>query len=270
MFIADKDLKKEIIEVVESSEKILFVVSPYIDIDDSTKKAFKELHDNVSKIIIYRDNSSVNTAAGISEQSRRFFKSLPFVELVAVKDLHAKVYLNERFAVISSMNLTKSSNENFEVGWNIDAEEESEDFFELWGYIMHILESDKCDFSEERFKNIIPKKPFIIDKEGPKVLINGREVEDEVFRNLHKSCNVKHGICIRCSNTSLEFYTRRPLCLSCFKEWNIYKNPYFKENYCHRCGLEFKTDLNSPLCDSCNHVFLFEMEREWKKFNEHI
>lgn len=265
MIIANKELKEEIDLVIETSEKMVIIISPYIDIDEDTKSAFKKLAPEVSKVIVYRENSNPTNRAGISDDSRFFFKSLPYIELITVKDLHAKIFFNEFEAIISTMNLTKSSNNNFEVGWSIDAEEEQEEFFELAHYIESILKSDKCNLSEDRVKNIMPGNLFGLSISGTDIIINGQQIPENTFKHFHDSCNVKHGVCIRCGITSMKFYPRQPLCLNCFKEWRKFKNRFHNEKVCHRCGVEVKTTINDPLCGACMHVYKFEMEREWKK-----
>lgn len=266
--ITDRDLRHAIESAIKYAEKFIFIVSPYIDLDEDVKKAFNHLKSEVIKIIVYRQSDKSNYKSGISNDSREFLKSLPNVEFVAVKNLHAKFYINEDIGLISSMNLTKSSNHNYEIGVDIEREEDDDMYFECLEYLLKdILLSQDSNIDIERIKNIIPKRPFVLEFSAKQVYINGEEVSLDVFKKYHDHCNVKHGYCIRCASTEIAFYPNQPFCSKCFSEWNKFKNPEYDEKYCHRCSMETKTAINEPLCDNCDEVYEFEIEREWKKFN---
>tara|TARA_R110001599_G_scaffold198470_5_gene395330 strand:- start:175 stop:1002 length:828 start_codon:yes stop_codon:yes gene_type:complete len=265
--ITDRDLRHAIESEIRNAKKFVFIVSPYIDLDEDMMKAFNSLKSEVIKIIVYRQSDNSNFKSGISNGSRDFLKSLPNVEFVAVKNLHAKFYINEEVGVISSMNLTKSSNHNYEIGVDIDKEDD-EMYFECLEYLLKgILLGQDSNIDIERIKNIIPKRPFILETSAKSVFINGEELDIDTFKSFHDFCNTKHGYCIRCSNTEISFYPNQPFCSKCFAKWIKFKNPEYEEKYCHRCGMETNTEINEPLCDNCMEVYEFEMEREWKKIN---
>jgi hypothetical protein len=265
--IIDRELKHGIETLIAYTETFIFLVSPYIDLDEDLKKAFSKLKPEIIKTIVYRKSDSSTNKSGISNDSRLFLKSLANVELVSVKNLHAKIYINEKYTVISSMNLTSSSNHNYEIGVKIENEIEYEMFEDSLAYLVYILRSDDSDISDERLKNIIPKQRFVLDYSPSEVKINGKSVDLKIFESLHKNCNTKHGYCIRCESTKIEFYPNRPLCPKCYAEWSKYKNHDYQETCCHRCGMEINTDIRNPLCDSCSDIYNFEIEREWKKIN---
>jgi len=266
--ITDRDLRHAIESEIRNAYKFIFIVSPYIDLDDDIKKTFNHLKPEVIKIIVYRQSDKSNFKSGISDGSREFLKSLPNVEFVAVKNLHAKFYINEEVVVISTMNLTKSSNHNYEIGVAIEREEDDDMYFECMEYLLKgILLSQDSNIDIERIKNIIPKRPFILDYNAKQVIINGEKVNLNKFKSFHNHCNVKHGYCIRCASIEVGFYPNQPFCANCFSEWNKFKNPDYEEKYCHRCSMKTNTVINEPLCDNCEEVYEFEIEREWKKLN---
>ena len=187
------------------------------------------------------------------------------MEFVYLKNLHAKLYMNEDVVITSSMNLTDSSRHNSEVGIQFLRDEDIDIYNQCFGYLMYVLQSDYSDINEERFKNIIPKFPFTLDTDGPEIKINGQVMKNVDFRKLPVNCNVKHGFCIRCESEKIEFNPLKPMCPSCFKVWDKYRNKSHEENCCHRCGVPANTYLNDALCDDCGNVFEFEIEREWNK-----
>src|SRR5680860_150841 len=114
--ITDRDLRHAIESVIRHAKTFIFIVSPYIELDEDTIKAFMYLKPEVVKLIVYRHSDKSGHKSGISKNSREFLNTLSNVEMVAVKKLHAKFYANEELGLISSMNLTKSSNHNYEMG----------------------------------------------------------------------------------------------------------------------------------------------------------
>ena len=266
--ITDRDLRHAIESEIRNADKFVFIVSPYIDLDEDIKKAFNHLKPEVVKIIVYRQSDKSSFKSGLSDGSRELLKSFPNVEFVAVKNLHAKFYINEEVGIISSMNLTKSSNHNYEIGVNIEIDRDVDMYFECLEYLLKgILLSQDSNIDIERIKNIIPKRPFVLEFSAKRVHINGEKVNLNIFKTFHDHCNVKHGYCIRCGTTEIAFYPNQPFCTKCFSEWNKFKNPEYDEKYCHRCGIEIKTTINEPFCDNCNEVYELEMEREWNKMN---
>ncbi len=266
--LTDRDLRHSIERTIGIAQTFLFIVSPYIDLDEDIKKAFSKLGDDVVKAIVYRKEGNINSRSGISNDSRAFLKSLPNVELIAVKNLHTKLFMNEQYTVISTMNLTSSSNHNYEIGVEFDNEEEFDKFNECLDYLVYdILDSKDSDISKERLRNIIPKQLFVLEYSPSEVKINGKKIDLKKFEALHKNCNAKHGYCIRCESSIIDFYPNRPLCPKCFKEWSNFKNSSYEEKYCHRCGMEAATSINEPLCNSCEQVYKFEIEREWEKMS---
>lgn len=264
--ITDRDLRHAIESEIRNADKFIFIVSPYIDLDEDIKKAFNHLKPEVIKIIVYRQSDKSSYKSGISDKSREFLKSLTNVEFVAVKNLHAKFYVNEEMAVISSMNLTKSSNHNYEIGVDVEKDLDVDMYFECLEYLLKdVLLSQDSNIDIERIKNIIPKRPFVLEFSAKQVNINGQEVDLYDFKTFHNKCNVKHGYCIRCGDSEITFYPNQPLCSKCFSKWNKFKNPEYEEKFCHRCGMETRTEINEPLCDNCIDVYEFEIEREWKK-----
>lgn len=261
----DRVLKYQIETLISKSKKFLFIVSPYIEIGADVKSALEEIQKDVPKTIIYRRNENREDKSGIDNDSRIFLKSMPNIEFVSVDNLHAKFYFNEESALISTMNLTKSSEYNFEIGVSIDRGEDFDLYQDVLEYFAKIMKSDKSDINDERVKNIIPKPLFTLDMFGQEIKINGKVIAKTDFEKLQVNCNVKHGYCIRCKSPEVDFNPLIPFCLECFKVWNKFKNRDFEENCCHRCGRETQIFIDEALCEDCFYIFKHEVEVEWKK-----
>ena len=61
---------------------------------------------------------------------------------------------------------------------------------------------------------------------------------------------VTKGYCIRCGDRK-KFDFKKPLCLDCYDEWAFYSNPDYEEDCCHKCGRDWGTTIDRPLCTNC-------------------
>ena len=60
--------------------------------------------------------------------------------------------------------------------------------------------------------------------------------------------------CIRCGKAMPEFDLQKPYCDKCYASWARYKNPTYKEKYCHGCGNDNTHSVISyekPTCKGC-------------------
>jgi hypothetical protein len=263
--LVNRDLKHNIEAAIRNAERYLFIISPYIDIGTGMQKALLEVSKEAIITVVYRKSGGSSHKSGINDASRTFLRSLPNTEFVVVENLHAKIYMNEDAAIISTMNLTQSSNHNFEIGVGIDRFRDIEMYDETLNYIIYMLQSDKSDLTEERFENIRPTLPFTLDIYGKEIKVNGKVISKQDLKDLQAACNVKHGYCIRCKSPELEFNPIAPYCKSCFNVWLKYKNRDYEENCCHRCGRDGGSLIDATLCASCDDIYLSEIENAWGK-----
>ncbi|PHI18046.1 hypothetical protein CEQ90_19985 [Lewinellaceae bacterium SD302] len=98
--------------IVKESKSVIYLVSPYIRLNDDLYERIKEANDRGVKIIVVYGKQDMLTDAD------EYFKNLSNSYLYYHKNLHAKVYLNESIGLITSMNLYTSSslNPNRELG----------------------------------------------------------------------------------------------------------------------------------------------------------
>ena len=72
---------------------------------------------------------------------------------------------------------------------------------------------------------------------------------------VQKTKNMNNGgYCIRCK-ADLKLNPEHPLCFNCYKAWEMYKNPEYKEKFCHACGKESITTIEKPFCYDCFKKF---------------
>lgn len=120
IFIPPMEIATRIMTLIDNAKTELILISPYISIDkwDKFKKCLQRAIDRGVAITIYaRENA---------EQNLETIRSLN-LELVLVRDLHAKIYLNESYAIASSQNLVQYSDSNsIDFAYSTEKEEERE------------------------------------------------------------------------------------------------------------------------------------------------
>lgn len=100
--------------ILKNAKEWVILVSPYIDICQRYKSLIQEKsEDNIPVTIIWGKKKK---QLKFDSETKDWIKSMKSVKDVFYKDLHAKCYLNEEEAIITSMNLYQASQKNIEVG----------------------------------------------------------------------------------------------------------------------------------------------------------
>ena len=174
------------------------------------------------------------------------------VNVHAVKNLHAKIYLNESSVLVTSMNLLESSSENsMEICISINDEKAQND---VRGYVKTLLQI--AQRTDEGKKTATRPANFLSKTRKHQTVSEGRSgykagaPESPLESLLNEFVVATGGRCIRCKE-SIPFDPDRPLCDDHFKIWRRYENWDFEEDYCHRCGADSDTSHGKPLCRPC-------------------
>ena len=228
--IRDHQIPAEICDLIQDAKKYVVMVTPYVDLwtrlTDSIEvairnKVFIQLHYRINK--------------GKSEVKEKTLKELEGlgVKINGIELLHAKLYLSDSSAIMTSMNLYQHSSEKSkEVG--------------LWTDKSSLLKEYKTYIETHLTSQpILPKKSLL--QRGMELLKDDEPTPQPDFQRTESK---KDGHCIRCS-TSITYNVDRPYCLKHFKSWNSFKNDDYEEKYCHQCSKSHKTSKKRPRCLSC-------------------
>ncbi|MCR9133054.1 MAG: hypothetical protein NXI08_10780 [bacterium] len=143
-FIKPSEISSKIMTLIEESDEYVIIVSPYVKISKWYKllKKFDNLSNrNIPVEFIIRDDHT--NQASFNELNKLGFR------YHAIKDLHCKLYLNEKYAIVSSMNLLLSSEINsLELAYQTETEAELK---ELTDFCKRYL---SIDFSNSSGSNI--------------------------------------------------------------------------------------------------------------------
>ena len=149
-----------------------------------------------------------------------------------LKNLHAKCYLNENEALLTSMNLYQFSQEhNDEMGILVSRQGDAE----LYEAIHKQAMRWKSDSSE-------------IKPATKKVGLAAPRTRTKLRRTpQHKP---RDGFCIRCRGT-IAANPEQPYCRRCYAKWKQYEKGSYREKHCHTCGSKHGATLVKPLCGGC-------------------
>lgn len=126
----------EIERILEDSEKFLILVSPYLKFNHRLKVRLSDAFKRTEKtFILFRENE-------LKKEDFNWLKSFKNLELIPLKNLHAKIYANEEDCLVSSMNLYEYSQiNNHEIGILIDRYEDDYEYKETFNEIRIMIES---------------------------------------------------------------------------------------------------------------------------------
>ena len=224
-FLRTNEISTKIEDLIENSQDKLVLMSPYLQINKKIKNRLK-VKDNRKQParIVYRKNK-------LELEENNWLKNLNEIRTSYCEDLHAKCYLNEKEAIITSMNLYQHSQENN---------------YEMGIYV-------KKDEDPNLYKDIKKQVDFIVET-SQNVEISVEKVPEDEEEDKEET-----GHCIRCKE-DIELDPTRPYCSDCFSTWNKYKNGDYEESHCHICGKEMEATRNKPVCYDCYKEHKDELE----------
>jgi len=216
--------------VIEDAKKFLILVSPYLKMNARIRELLFEKDRVGIKIYIIYGKKALNPL------EKTWLQSLKNTRIKFCKNLHAKCYINEGTAIVTSMNLYDFSEiNNKEMGILIVKSSDRSLYSDTSKEVRRLLENSDEVTPEE---SAVEEKT---DEESKKLEV------PEKPKKFNK--NIPMGFCIACDK-ELPLNLRKPYCLPCYRERNFRKQTYI-EGFCHVCGSEYKTSLAKPLCNNC-------------------
>lgn len=173
-FIKPSEISSKIMTLIEESDKFVLIVSPYVKISrwyKLIKKIENVQNRNIQVDFIIRDDKTNQASFDeLNELGLNF---------TSIKDLHCKLYLNEKYAIISSMNLLLSSEINsIELAYQTETESEFEELKDFCKrYLLHDFSKPKNTIRIKDWRDYLTE--LLDDKIGRK--INGNQ-DDGTFR----------------------------------------------------------------------------------------
>ena len=112
-FLSTAGASNAIEQMIKSSKQRLYLISPYLQINPLLRSLLQQLDNKISTI----DIRFVSRTDKINAEDMNFLQNLKNVKVFALDNLHAKCYLNEEMAILTSLNLYQySQHNNIEMG----------------------------------------------------------------------------------------------------------------------------------------------------------
>lgn len=231
-FCDTKEIAAGIQNIIQDARAEIFLVSPYIKADRQ-----------ITQRLAYQANSNpevrISVIYGKKEQPEvwDWLKDLPSVEVLFSPNLHAKCYLNEQVALVTSMNLYDFSEaNNDEMGLLVSARDER-------GLYNKILSDVRRIAVNSEVRRAAKPKPAPAGRTRP-------APQPAPSKPAATSGIPKVGFCIR-DKAAIPANPIKPYCERCYRSWNRYKDPEYEEKHCHICGKENDSTMVKPLCLPC-------------------
>ncbi len=213
-------------QLINQAQDTLILISPYLKITERLRQSLDDKDRMKIDIrVVYGKNE-------LQPNQINWLRSLISVRTSFCENLHAKCYLNESEAIVTSMNLYEFSQiNNQEMGIYVTKIDDPQLYDEIYNEARRLIRiSDEVRLSVEK----------ISEAEN-----GATESNKEPEPN-----NDEKGHCIRC-NTEIALDPSTPYCIECYKSWKQYENPAYQEKFCHICGEEHKATINKPVCYAC-------------------
>ncbi|WP_129597000.1 phospholipase D family protein [Methanohalophilus profundi] len=231
-FLTTTGVSFKLEEIIKSADEKLILISPFLKINER----IRELIEDKNRIKI--NTEVIYGKKEIQPDEDNWLRNLDYVRTGFCKNLHAKCYLNEKEALVTSMNLYEFSQQNNN---------------EMGIYVSKETDPELYDAINDEAKRL-----FRISEEG-KVTVEKVARKEEKKENNKKSKSSDSGYCIRCKK-EIKIDPLHPYCKDCFMTWNKYGNEDHAENVCHVCGKETNSSKLKPICYNCYKKYKGKLE----------
>ncbi len=154
-------------QLIDNAQDKLYLISPYLQLNNQLKIALEDRAKfRIDIIMIY------GKVADLNPTDSEWLENLNDIKLLFHKDLHAKCYINEKEAIVTSMNLYMYSQQNnVEMGIYVSKEEDEELYKKILTEADKIKRGSKhrtISVREVKVEKSDPKKETIIPESEKK------------------------------------------------------------------------------------------------------
>ncbi|MEO9802028.1 MAG: phospholipase D-like domain-containing protein [Reichenbachiella sp.] len=205
-FLETEEISACIKRIIENATDTIYIVSPYLSIRRKLRSYFEEaINRNVKIVFVYRKlnyaNDDINWLTKLGSK----------ITQIENKNLHAKCYINDSEAIVTSMNLYGySQDNNYEMGVLIDKKDDM--FDKVQKSVETIIKHSTQSIDTERDSGFCIRCRSNIDRDSNKPYCYSCYLIWYEYENYNYQENCCHN-CGEKESTSIS----RPLCYDCFK-----------------------------------------------------
>jgi hypothetical protein len=219
--------------LIKGAKEKLILISPYLKINERIRQLMEDKdRDKIDIRVVYGKND-------LQPEENNWLKSKASVRSSFCKNLHAKCFMSESQALITSMNLYEFSQvNNEEMGVLVSKAEDAAMYAEVYEEAMRLIRiSEEIRVTVERVVQVeavatpAPRRPARAKGGAPEM-----------------------GACIRCT-AEIKADPTHPYCKDCYAKWKQFGNAEYEERVCHLCAKPHKTTMRKPTCYECYKQF---------------
>ncbi len=238
------EMRVRIQRIIREAKECLYIISPYVKIDNEMKMLLESKRSsNVIDIrLVYGKKKS------LEPETKAFLDAMSHISKHFLNDLHAKCYLNEEMALVTSMNLYDYSMiDNVEMGVFLH---NKKGFFDSNPTIDSLYRGIRSQ--AESIVKLSEASPDLVEsKRARQPSKPASSAKKEASRVVSRAApTIENDFCIRCG-TGIVPDPAKPYCVSHFRSWSRYKNEEYEEEHCHLCGKEHSATMIKPVCYAC-------------------
>ena len=222
-FVTTAEINARLEKIIKDANDRLILISPFIRVNRRVRELVQEQD---------RQKIDVRFVYGKREadpSEKNWLESMSSVRTSFYAHLHAKCYLNENAALLTSMNLYESSQvKNYEMGIYISRVEDP-----------------------ELYESILNEAKYLLTNSDPPL----KDTSTKSGTSNSTRQNTRLGHCIRCkTNIAFNPQEDETYCSECRTDWekNDRRDYQHPEKYCHSCGKEHEgISFSRPMCGTC-------------------
>ena len=245
-FIVGPEIQNHVIRLIAEAEKVVVLVTPYFQPWGHLRMAIENARvKGVEVVLILRGGDKLKE----NTETAAYFVQRG-VKVLYLERLHAKLYLTEKAALLTSMNLVEASaTGSWEIAAAVTRASDEEAYKKLAKCWLDLQEQVKLASGRAALAHATrpPVTSGTLAKPTRSEVTPPRPVRAAAGATTKGS---KGGHCIRCGD-AIPSNPERPLCKECYGAWADYENDDYPEKYCHTCGKKAATTMAKPECRPC-------------------
>lgn len=290
-FLTSNELNSGLEKLFEDAKERLILISPFISLHERYAAVLRaKLQEDKLWITLVFGKNEEDPSRSMRKVDLDFFIQFPNIDIRYEPRLHAKYYANDEVALLTSMNLYKySQDHNIEAGILMETSTVEVDIANkllgrtdaesgAWSCFKRVIEQADLIYQKEpqyekalmgltkRYSGSVVSIDRLSEffSSGKAVAQPTTATRSSATTKAHSpSIPVQHntpasGYCIR-TGKPIPFNIAQPLCTEALASWNRYKDPSYKEKYCHFSGelSNGETSVSRPI-----------LKKNWKKAKE--
>lgn len=250
----DNEITQQVIGIIDRAQSKVAIISPYIDRVMHVEQAITRAMGRGVKATVFVRKDGTRLGGNKSQDALDWFKKSK-VDVIGVPNLHAKFYINETEAVLTSMNLLNTSwTGSLELGFAVEGDAHAQ----LTDYLNDRVLPQSQSVTTEAKSTRSPRQSARTKRTSSPRSASPKKKETtgffgSVFNAVKDALDMSEGYCIRCGErlSESDYQAGKTLCRKDYRAWAEFKRPNYPEKYCVVCGNQRKTTYASPKCNEC-------------------